>query len=129
VVLVCLLRYVVWKVCPSLKVLNILLMKDQFVFNSPIHSCTGDRKILTNPQQTNTSAYYIFSSSSSSGPRAYAPDALQPMGLLCDPCPPVIFRRSHFRCQVPPHPYDARDPSSERWNCGQECWPVILPKC
>jgi len=43
--------------------------------------------------------------------------------------PPVIFRRSHFRRQVPPRLYDARDPSSERWNCGQECWPVILPKC
>jgi hypothetical protein len=39
------------------------------------------------------------------------------------------FRRSHFRCQAPPRPYDARDPSSERWNCGQVCWPVILSKC
>jgi hypothetical protein len=27
------------------------------------------------------------SSSSSSGPGAYAPDAPQPVGLLCDPCP------------------------------------------
>jgi len=68
------------------------------------------------------------SSSSSSGPGAYAPDTPQPIGLLCDPCPPLIFRRSHFRRQVPPRPYDARDPSSERWNCGRECWPVILPK-
>jgi hypothetical protein len=59
----------------------------------------------------------------------HAPDAPQPLGLLWDPCPPVIFRRSHFSRQVPPHPYDARDPSSERWNCGRECWPVILPKC
>jgi hypothetical protein len=39
------------------------------------------------------------------------------------------FRCSYFRRQVPPHPYDTRDPSSERWNCGRECWPVILPKC
>ena len=43
-------------------------------------------------------------SSSSSGPGAYAPDAPQLIGLLCDPCPPVIFRRSYFRRQVPPHP-------------------------
>ena len=43
--------------------------------------------------------------------------------------PPLWFRRSYFRRQVPPRPYDARDPSSERWNCGRECWPVILPKC
>jgi hypothetical protein len=71
----------------------------------------------------------VFSSYSSSGLRAYAPDASQPIGLLCDACPPpVIFRRSHFRRQVPPRPYDARDPSSERWRCGWECWLVILPK-
>ena len=43
--------------------------------------------------------------------------------------PPRDFRRSHFRCQAPPRLYDVRDPSSKRWNCGQECWPVILPKC
>jgi hypothetical protein len=42
--------------------------------------------------------------------------------------PPVIFRCSYFCRQVPPCLYDARDPSSERWNCGWECWPVILPK-
>ena len=48
-VLVCLLRYVVWKVCQSLKVLNIMLMKEQFVFNSLIHGFTGGREILTNP--------------------------------------------------------------------------------
>jgi hypothetical protein len=69
-------------------------------------------------------------SSSSSGPGVYAPDALQPLGLIVWPwTPPPWFRRSHFRCQVPPHPYDARDPSSKRWNCGWECWLVILPKC
>ena len=44
-------------------------------------------------------------SSLSSGPRAYASDALQPIGLLYDPCPTVIFRHSHFRRQVPPRPY------------------------
>ena len=37
------------------------------------------------------------------------------------------FRRSDYSRQVPP--YDARDPSSERWNCGRERRPVvILPK-
>jgi len=43
--------------------------------------------------------------------------------------PPPGFRHSYFRRPVPPRPYDARDPSSERWNCGQKCRPVILPKC
>jgi hypothetical protein len=42
--------------------------------------------------------------------------------------PPRGFRHSYFRRQVPPCPYDARDPSSERWNCGRECWQVILPE-
>ena len=88
------------------------------------------------PQESNCSRMdskissdWLPSSSSSSGPGAYAPDAPQPIGLLCDPCPLVIFRRSHFRRQVPPRPYDVRDPSSERWYCGRECWPAILPKC
>jgi len=49
--------------------------------------------------------------------------------LIVWPLSPRDFRRSHFRRQAPPRPYDARDPSSERWNCGWECWPVILPKC
>jgi len=73
----------------------------------------------------------LYPSSSSSGPGAYAPDALQPLGLLCDPethHPHPWFRRSQSRRQVPPRPYDVRDPSSERWNCGRECCPVILPK-
>jgi len=33
----------------------------------------------------------ICSSSSSSGPGAYAPDSPQRIGLLCNPCPPMIF--------------------------------------
>ena len=37
------------------------------------------------------------------------------------PLPPW-FRHSYFRHQVPPRPYDARDPSSERWTFGQERW-------
>jgi hypothetical protein len=66
---------------------------------------------------------------SSSGPGAYALDAPQPIGLLCNPCPPPRdFRRSHFSRQAPPRLNVARDLSSERWNCGRECWLVILPK-
>jgi hypothetical protein len=49
--------------------------------------------------------------------------------LIVWPLFPVIFRRSHFCRQVPPCPYEARDSSSEWWNCGWECWLVILPKC
>jgi len=65
------------------------------------------------------------SSSSSSGSGAYAPDGPQPIRLIVQPwTPPLWFRRSYFRRQVPPRPYGARDPSSERWNCGRECWPV-----
>jgi len=33
---------------------------------------------------------FLYSSSSSSGPGAYAPDAPQPIDLLCDPYPPLI---------------------------------------
>ena len=33
----------------------------------------------------------IVLSSSSSGPGAYAPDALQPVGLLCNPCTILLF--------------------------------------
>jgi hypothetical protein len=49
--------------------------------------------------------------------------------LIVRPLSPRGFRRSHSRRQVPPHPYDTRDPSSKRWNCGRECRLVILPKC
>jgi hypothetical protein len=44
------------------------------------------------------------------------------------PLPSPAFRRSHF-CRQCLHVHsDARDPSSERWNYGRECCPVILPK-
>jgi len=46
--------------------------------------------------------------------------------LIVRPLSPCDCRRSHFRHQTPPRPYDAKDPSSERWNCGQECWLVIF---
>ena len=41
---------------------------------------------------------------------------------------PPLFKRSHFCRQVPARPDDARDPSSERWNCVGQNYPVILPK-
>jgi hypothetical protein len=91
-------------------------------------SCTMGRDRLPGVKAVRAWCYPPAPSSSSSGPGAYAPDAPQPIGLLCDPCPYVIFRRSHFRRQTPPRPYDTRDPSSERWNCERECCPVILPQ-
>ena len=36
------------------------------------------------------------------------------------------FRHSNLRHQVPPRLHDARDPSSEEWNCGREYCPVNL---
>jgi len=49
--------------------------------------------------------------------------------LIVRPLSPRDFRHSHFCRQAPPCPYDVRDPSSKSWNCGRECWAVILPKC
>jgi len=37
---------------------------------------------------------------------------------------PPWFRRSYFSRQVPPRPYNTRDPRGKRWNCGRECWPI-----
>jgi hypothetical protein len=42
-------------------------------------------------QTSSTSCFIARYSSSSSGPGAYVPDVLQPIGLLCDPYPPVIL--------------------------------------
>jgi hypothetical protein len=35
-----------------------------------------------------TGQLYVLPPPPSSGPGAYASDAAQPIGLLCDPCPP-----------------------------------------
>jgi len=83
--------------------------------------CKAHHSPPTNARIKNVWELHLHSSSS--GPGAYAPDAPQPIGLLCNPCHPRDFRHSHFRRQAPPRPYDVRDPSSERWNCGRECWP------
>jgi hypothetical protein len=59
----------------------------------------------------------FFFSSSSSGPGAYAPDALQPVGLLCNPVnPPVCLDVPTVAARCLHVFLDARDPSSERWN-------------
>ena len=50
----------------------------------------------------------------SSGPRAYAPDAPQPIDLLCNPS---NFKRSHFYRQSALLIRVIREaPGSERWN-------------
>jgi len=71
---------------------------------------------------------FVSSSSSSSsqpGPGAYAPDALQPEGLLCSPC----SNRSHFRRQMSPRP--TRRERSKQWKVEllwARNWQVILPR-
>ena len=45
--------------------------------------------------------------------------------FLCSP-PPLDVPTFAARCLYVRN--DARDPSSERWNCGREIFPVILPK-
>ena len=49
------------------------------------------------------------------------------LGVVCH-CfsPPLDVRNFADRCLYVRK--DARDPSSERWNCGREIFPVILPK-
>jgi hypothetical protein len=46
------------------------------------------------------------------------------LGVVCHCFPPPLYVPTFAaRCL-----YDARDPSSEKWNCGRESCPVILPK-
>ena len=50
------------------------------------------------------------------------------LGVVCHCFPPPLdvptfAARCLYVCN------DARDFSSERWNCGRETFPVILPKC
>jgi hypothetical protein len=44
---------------------------------------------------------HLLTSSSSSGPGAYAPDELQPVGLSCDPYAPVILDVPTFTARFP----------------------------
>ena len=60
----------------------------------------------------------------------YGSGTLQPgqvMGVVCHCFPPPLDVFTFAaRCLYVRN--DARDPSSERWNCGREICPVILPK-
>ena len=49
------------------------------------------------------------------------------LGLVCH-CFPLTLDVSTFAARCLYVRNDARDPSSERWNCGLEIFPVILPK-
>jgi len=72
---------------------------------------------------------YWRSSSSSVGPVANATDVLQPSGLLDSPHgPPPRLDVHTFAARHTHVPNEARDPSSKRWNCVGENWPVILPE-
>jgi hypothetical protein len=63
----------------------------------------------------------------SSGPRAYDPDAPQPMGLLCYP---NVLDVPTFAASPSPRPCYPRDPSQRKVELrGRESWPIILPKC
>ena len=49
------------------------------------------------------------------------------LGVVCHCFPPPLdVPTLAARCLYVRN--DARDPSSERWNCGRERYPVILPK-
>ena len=51
----------------------------------------------------------------------------QVLGVVCHCLPPPLDVLTFAaRCLYVRN--DARDPSSEKWNCGREIFPVILPK-
>jgi hypothetical protein len=58
----------------------------------------------------------------SSGPKAYAPDATQPVGLLCYPS---VLDVLTFAASPSPRPCYPRELELR----GRESWPIILPKC
>jgi len=68
-------------------------------------------------------------SSSSIGPIANATDVLQPSRLIVlTVSPSACLDIPTFAASYPHAHNDARDPSSARWNCVGENWPVILPE-
>ena len=78
-------------------------------------------KILT--QINGYSSFFFFSS----GSRAYAPDAPQPSGLLCDPL--VVLNVPTFSASPPSRSCYPRDPWQRKVEIrGRETWPTILPR-
>jgi hypothetical protein len=80
--------------CVSSRKVTMIFLYVQFYIG---HGCEYEYKLLLYEEMN------CHSSSSSSGPGAHAPDALQPIGLLCNSYPPVILdvvtsaaRRLHF---------------------------------
>ena len=76
------------------------------------------------PSQTRTSVLFC-----SSGPRAYTPDAPQPVDLLCNPI--IVQTVPTFAASPPSRPCYPRDPWQWRAELlrGRETWPTIWPKC
>ena len=68
------------------------------------------------------------SSSSSVGPVANATDVLQPSRLIVLNISPSYLDVTTFAARYLHVHDDARDPSSEKWNCVGENWPVIFPE-
>ena len=67
--------------------------------------------------------------SSSSSSVANATDVLQPSRLIAlTLSPTACLDIPTFAARYPHVHNDARDPTSERWNCVGENWPVILPE-
>ena len=83
----------------------------------------------TDPVMQDLSVSQLHGSSSSVEPMANTTDVLQPSRLIVlTLSPPVCLDVQTFSARYPHVPNDARDPSSERWNCVGENWPVILPE-
>jgi hypothetical protein len=61
-------------------------------------------------QQVNCSIFFFIRAQS------ICPGCTAAYKVYCATLIPPWFRRSHFHRQAPPCPYDARDPSNEKWN-------------
>ena len=72
--------------------------------------------------------FFFFFFFFSSGPRAYAPDAPQPIDLLCNPS--IVQTVPKFAASPPSRPCYPRDPWQWRVELlrGRETWLTILPK-